>query len=365
MSDAYQNSIKLMERAASAQGIFASSSNITNYKRIWARDSVICGLAGLISENKLISNSLKISLQLLAQNQGEHGEIPSNVAVNEAGEAQEVSYGTQVGRVDAISWFIIGVCHYSEFQSAQNFYDEMKPHIDKALNLLECWEFNQKGLIYTPQGGNWADDYNIEGYTLYDQVLRLWALRCAGKPTEKILQLIKEKYWLEESNYWQAAFKPSGYDSRFDLFGNALAMLLSIGDSTQKQKLLQYVDQEFKNLIPAFWPVIKENHLQYKELQNMAGPRFKNYPYEYHNGGVWTMLNGWWCLALLKHGDKEKTLRLHKKCAELNSQNDWRFDEYYNYQSLEGKGTPYCTWSAATYVMVEKLLKGAGRGLIC
>ena len=32
-----------------------------------------------------------------------------------------------------------------------------------------------------PTSGNWADEYPIEGYTLYDQVLRLWALQCYQK----------------------------------------------------------------------------------------------------------------------------------------------------------------------------------------
>jgi hypothetical protein len=38
------------------------------------------------------------------------------------------------------------------------------------------WEFNNKGLLYVPLSGNWADEYITDGYVLYDQLLRfgLW-----------------------------------------------------------------------------------------------------------------------------------------------------------------------------------------------
>lgn len=43
----YSKAIELLQRCSSEQGFLASAQNISNYKRVWARDGVICGLAAL------------------------------------------------------------------------------------------------------------------------------------------------------------------------------------------------------------------------------------------------------------------------------------------------------------------------------
>jgi hypothetical protein len=47
----------------------------------------------------------------------------------------------------------------------------------QMLTSFEAWEFNNKGLLYVPLSGNWADEYITDGYVLYDQLLRVWALK--------------------------------------------------------------------------------------------------------------------------------------------------------------------------------------------
>jgi hypothetical protein len=41
--------IELLQKASSSEGFLASAQDISNYKRVWARDGVICGLAALAS----------------------------------------------------------------------------------------------------------------------------------------------------------------------------------------------------------------------------------------------------------------------------------------------------------------------------
>ena len=45
----YKKAIELLQNASSKEGFLASAKNITNYKKVWARDGVICGLAALAS----------------------------------------------------------------------------------------------------------------------------------------------------------------------------------------------------------------------------------------------------------------------------------------------------------------------------
>jgi hypothetical protein len=52
---------------------------------------------------------------------------------------------------------------------------------ERAVHCLGAIEYNGRHLMYVPTGGNWADEYIFEGYILYDQVLRAWALRLLGE----------------------------------------------------------------------------------------------------------------------------------------------------------------------------------------
>ena len=92
-------------------------------------------------------------------------------------ETIEVSYGGLAGRVDAVTWFIIGICQYTFHTKDNSLIVKYEEVIEKAIQLLDAWEFNNKHLIYVPLSGNWADEYITDGYVLYDQLLRIWALK--------------------------------------------------------------------------------------------------------------------------------------------------------------------------------------------
>ena len=140
MPTPYIKSIELLHRCSSSEGFLASAENITNYKRVWARDGVICGLAALASCDDQLITTFKSTLETLANNQHANGTIPSNVMVS--AENKEVSYGGLAGRVDAVSWFVIGICQYAFYKNDTAFITKYESHIQKCLQLLEAWEFN-------------------------------------------------------------------------------------------------------------------------------------------------------------------------------------------------------------------------------
>ena len=170
----YHKAIALLHQVATPNGFLASGENTSNYNRVWARDGVICGLAALSSGDKELIETFKYTLETLAKNQHTNGTIPSNVFI---GEQTEVSYGGLAGRVDAVTWFVIGVCQFAFATNDKKFIEKYKSHIEKCLSLLEAWEFNNKHFLYVPLSGNWADEYITDGYVLYDQLLRVWALK--------------------------------------------------------------------------------------------------------------------------------------------------------------------------------------------
>ena len=51
----FYEAVQLIHRLTTTNGILASTVTADNYKRIWARDSVVCGFAGiLIKDEKII-----------------------------------------------------------------------------------------------------------------------------------------------------------------------------------------------------------------------------------------------------------------------------------------------------------------------
>ncbi|MBD3610567.1 MAG: glycogen debranching protein, partial [Gammaproteobacteria bacterium] len=96
-SNIYQDAIGLLYRCTTDDGFLASPTQNANYRRIWARDGIILGLAALISEEEQLIHTFRTTLLTLTHHQGPHGEIPSNVEPL----SQRISYGGTTGRIDS------------------------------------------------------------------------------------------------------------------------------------------------------------------------------------------------------------------------------------------------------------------------
>ncbi len=376
----YKKAIELLEKCSSPKGFLASAQNISNYKRVWARDGVICGIAALASGDKKLIETFKNTLETLAKNQHEIGTIPSNVMILD--DKTDVSYGGLAGRVDAVTWYIIGVCQYAFHQKDKSFVDKHKTSIEKALLLLNAWEFNNKHLLYVPLSGNWADEYITDGYVLYDQLLRIWALKSYNyfeksqllenkikKIKEQIVinffpNSIGEKYHEKAydeigfNGFFPSSFSPAGYKNNFDAFATSLLLMLNIGSIETQQKVAEYAytlaSSTQLGLLPAFWPPIFENDEHWNLLKNNCKYEFRNFPYEFHNGGSWSMVNGFFGLALLSISENEKASTILDRINSANARENFSFYENFNTNTQEPNGVAYCAWSAAAAVLVHQ-----------
>lgn len=376
----YNKAIQLLQKVSTDAGFLASAENTSNYQRVWARDGVICGLAALASGDEKLIETFENTLETLANNQHDLGTVPSNVLVSE--NKNDVSYGGLAGRVDAVTWFIIGVCQYGYYKKDHQFVQKYKPQLEKCFHLLDTWEFNNKHLVYVPLSGNWADEYISDGYVLYDQLLRIWALKSyhffekSDAISLKISQItsqieinfmpnsIGEKYHERAynevvfDNYMPCSFSPSGYKTQFDAFANSLAVLLNIGSSSFQDAILtsamNLASSTKLGLVPAFWPPIFENEEHWNLLKNNCKYEFRNYPNEFHNGGSWSMVNGFFGLALASKSQTKSAQLILDRINEANAVEDFSFYENFNTISAKPNGVAYCAWSAAATVLVHQ-----------
>lgn len=385
-----EQAIKLLRQCASADGFIASLTEQDNYRRIWARDGVITGLAALLSDEADLISTFKHTLLTLARYQGPHGEIPSNVDTLSG----RVSYGGTTGRIDADLWFVIGCGEYWAHSGDDDFINTVFPVLEKVRYLLGAWEFNNRGLLYIPPAGDWADEYLHSGYVLYDQLLYLQAQRtfcalhhCVHRNIDHLLlerkdrlkHLIQANYWFPDGDdipddvyhevlyckghgaaphcagsYWMPFFSPTGYGYRFDSFANVLVSLLGVADDKQAQAVDDYLDKLVNDklpLLPAFAPVIEPVDEDWKELQMTFSYSFKNRPYEFHNGGLWSMISGFYVADLARRGQQaraEKFLTaIHTANKAGTHGHEWDFYEFHHGRKLQPGGTRYLAWSAA------------------
>jgi hypothetical protein len=271
--------------------------------------------------------------------------------------------------------------------------------------LLRAWEFNTRGLLYVPPTGDWADEYLQSGYVLYDQLLYLQAQReCSAihrhlhqtadhhldDRVNRLQHLIRANYWFVDGaapadayhevlyekgrkaaprrggHYWMPFFTPFGYGYRFDAMANALVMLLSVADEGQCETVDDYIAECIVHdevmLLPAFHPVILPKDEEWDDLQTTFSHTFKNAPHEYHNGGLWPLVTGFYAAGLAKRGKSDLTWRyvagIHAANRLDKDGRAWSFPEYLHGQKHRPGGTSPMGWSAAAAVIAEQSARG-------
>jgi hypothetical protein len=147
---------------------------------------------------------------------------------------------------------------------------------------------------------------------------------------------------------------------RFDLLGNSLAILSGIASSSRAKELVSWIETECKSLRknedlavdlpPNLFPYIRPDDPDWM-------PRYKKYnqPGEYHNGGIWPFICGFYIAALVatsRYKLAEKKLNalteIVRPAREANV--EFGFNEWLRAQDGTPQGEDWQSWSAAMYL---------------
>ena len=362
MSD---TALELLHALTGPHGIRASLSTTANYDAVFTRDAAMAGIAGLLVGDDRITAGLVRTVTRLRDLQGPEGQIASNFLVRAEGRPR-VSFGTLAPRIDATTWYLVGIA----LAARAGVLDPGPFHESARLvvRLLDALEYNGRHLIYVPVGGNWADEYIYDGYILYDQVLRAWALRLSGQTfgetawgekAEQIELAIEDRYWPRgeaDRRYPLAAFSPTVTRDLFDLAG---CSLLAVSGTARRLTgiALDWIDERFLSraeLPPAFHPVIDEAHPDWPALRRYHLHEFRNRPHEYHNGGIWPIWLGWLALGLARADRPAPLARLRMLVGErVGSLETFAFDEYLHGTTGTPGGVTHMAYSATGMVFLE------------
>jgi hypothetical protein len=154
---------------------------------------------------------------------------------------------------------------------------------------------------------------------------------------------------------------------RLDLLGNSLAILSGLVSFTRAEKIIHWVDiycNEMKkngdlvmDLPPNFFPFIRPEDEDWRTRYELY-----NKPGEYHNGGIWPFVSGFYVAALVaakKIKQAESQLLYLTKTIKLAADEslEYGFNEWHKAQDGKPMGQDWQTWSAAMYLYAAKCVE--------
>ena len=379
----------ILGKECSPIGLMASPEG---YPHVWARDSVITSLGALLAPGHELC--LKRSLETLAGQQSEPGAIPNNVSVA-TGRLDH----TNAGSVDSNLWFILGHTFQHRASADIEFLRRQWPALEQSLLWLRYQDSNGCGLLEVHEAADWADLLANRFNILYDNVLWYAALRAmaeiagaVGKEGGRYAEMandVRHKLrivlWVgtENDNEWgetcpghtewqhtlsqvdpvlikrpfflpYVAFRDFG--DYCDVFGNLLAILFDVANSAQEKRILDYLHQvgiAEPYPVRVLHPVIHPGNKDWREYYRNNN---LNLPEQYHNGGIWPFVGGFYVAALVKAGRLGGARRQLAKLAEVNQlgiDEEWEFNEWCHGRTGQPMGYPHQAWSAGMYVFAN------------
>lgn len=422
-AQAREHAERLLIGNGSPIGLLGASSA---YKQVWARDSMVCSLGLMLCAGgpEITRQSVKTlaayqsRLGNIPHNVGFSG-LPDPALIAHGGALQvgEGQSGEEVpavvvdsahaGCIDNSLWFIIGNYVIWRQDGDLERLRGLWPNLLRALTWLEYQDSNECGLLEVHEAMDWADLFanrynslgpNVLWYAVWRCVAAMWralgepeqaeqaqaraadirfkinTLLWVGAEVEKDMAWVRDhrKEWLypiqltttllQERPYFLPYMAFRDYADRFDSFGNLLAILTGLASSAQSARILDHIEAAGINRpwpIRAIDPPVQVGEKDWREYYRL---RNLNLPHQYHNGGAWPYLGGFYVAALVKAGRRSEAAHQLQRLTEMNRQartpgKEWDFNEWCHGVSGKPSGFQGQSWSAALYVYAHECVR--------
>ena len=332
------------------------------YPEPYTRDLLISSLGIFTTKNEKLIKSLRRVLETLAKNQSSYGHISSLVHDSE-----------DRGSSDCTPLFLVGLGLWRKVMNEPDFLEDAA---QKALIWMEYRSPTNRIMVSQLPTSDWRDEQWVLGYGLYVNALVYMYLRLFGLDDQsRILREQMGRFTVKgdkqnrhvheglvlRSKPYYALWSYKVYRSeRFDLLGNSLAIFSGIASKSRADHLVSWIEAECKamrqredlavDLPPNFFPYARPEDPDWL-------PRYSKYnqPGEYHNGGIWPFICGFYIAALVAAG---KFVLARKKLVVLAelvgksrvAEEEFGFNEWHRAQDGTAQGQDWQSWSAAMYL---------------
>ncbi len=339
------------------------------YPEPYTRDLMFSILGIAVSENPTLMLSMRKVLETLAKNQTDHGHISSLVHDKE-----------DRGSSDSTPLFLLAVAIFRKVTGESGF---LETAVEKALTWMEYQSPSDRYLVAQQPTSDWRDEQWVIGYGLFVNTLTYCYLKLLNKHERAenirhamgrftitsglIHQHVHEGLVVKHKPYY-ALWSYKIYSSeRFDLLGNSLAILSGIASPTRADEMISWIEAECANmrlrgelandLPPNFFPYVKPENPDWL-------PRYSIYnnPGDYHNGGIWPFIAGFYVAALVaakRYALAAEKLDALTRCIQksCNETLSYGFNEWIKAQDGKPMGQDWQTWSAALYLYAAKCVE--------
>ncbi|MGB2821342.1 MAG: glycoside hydrolase 100 family protein [Phycisphaerae bacterium] len=344
------------------------------YPEPYTRDLMIASLGILASGNQKLIASLRRVLETLAKNQSPHGHMPSLVHDPE-----------DRGACDTTPLFLLALGFFRQATGESSFLADAA---QRALTWMQYQSPSDRVIVAQQPTTDWRDEQWVMGFGLFVNAVVHSYLRLYGRHEQAaLLRQLMSRFTIEaEAQHrhvheglvlrrkpYYALWSYKLYRSeRFDLLGNSLAILSGLAAPSRAAAILAWVEGECDamtrrgdlavDLPPNLFPFIQPDDPDWR-------PRYAKYnrPGEYHNGGVWPFVCGFYVAACVAAGHLRTARRKLEALARLvqparAADVNFGFNEWLRAQDGLPCGQDWQTWSAAMYLYAAACVE-QGRAL--
>ncbi len=332
------------------------------YPEPYTRDIMISSLGILVKGSGKLIRSLRRALEAAAHNQSRLGHIPS--LVHDPSDR---------GSSDCTPLFLMAVAVFRKVSGEQDFLQQA---VEKAMTWMEYQSPSDRVIVNQLPTSDWRDEQWVLGYGLYVNTVVYTYLKLYGKDDrasklrdamgrftvkgDRQNRHVHEGLVLRYKPYY-ALWSYKVYRSeRFDLLGNSIAILSGIASPSRANSLISWVEAECQSLRqkedlavdlpPNFFPYVRPGDPDWV-------PRYERYnqPGEYHNGGIWPFICGFYVAALVAAGRQQLAERKFVALTKLVrparvADVEFGFNEWCRAQDGTPQGEDWQSWSAAMYL---------------
>ena len=372
--------LELLRANLTDEGMLAATSTskarARSYNRVFARDAGFCALAMARSGDARLIAGARASLRTLARHQAANGQIPKFVSPAEDGG--DFWY---VGCIDATLWWLIAAQYLSSNVPDKAFDAELDAPVHRALSWIAAQEHPRLQLVTQNEASDWADIMPRSGFVLYSNALWYHVKRLYNLPgQEETLEHFNNLFYpfsgeiaeyrrlrllnhyvrrrTRDDDLYLSFVNFSFWGEEGDVFGNLLAVLLGLSTDSRARAIVHRLERaQIAHPVPVRTTLVPIE--PYSPLwRDYMARHHQNLVYQYHNGGCWPMVGGFWVMTLSALGESGKAQLALEDLARANALNNWQFNEWFHGLTGEPMGMAGQSWNAAAFLLASDSLQG-------
>ena len=383
----HARSVELLHRNLVPAGILAATAGERarrrGYTAIFGRDAAICAIGMALSGDPLLERAAAAGLDTVGEYQAPNGQIPKFVDPG----LREADFW-YLGCIDSTLWWLLAIDFLERRRlppapragrHAPASPGQRSRRVQRALEWLLAQEHQRFCLLQQNEASDWADIMPRSGFVLYTNALwyavkRRYGMDRAQETRESFNSLfhpfsaglapyrrarLLNDYVLRggrNRDLYLSFVNFSFFGEEGDVFGNLLAVLCGLADARASRRTLEALERA---RVSRLYPVRVVTHPIRRRSAlwrpYMARHR-QNEVWQYHNGGIWPMVGGFWVLALAAAGRLPEARLELVKLARACALRGWSFNEWLHGTEGTPRGMSGQSWNAAAFLMAERAI---------